>query len=314
MRTRRVIGAALAAAVFFAAAGPAAGKDKKSDKPSEPFFHQFLIPGDPLDEHLLLQEKRVAESPNDAAMRNDYGNLLAERRFPKEARAEYKKALELDKHFYLAAYNLGMMEEAIGRPSAAAAAYREAIHRRPGFPPAHFRLGRLYELTGRNDDAIAEYAIAMRIDNSMRDPRRNPLAVDSHLLDQASLVNYPSDIARAAEAKEDEYIDRERFRPVPVERPLDADEVSTLEDTGPQTIESHPSAPARQPAGRAGATTPSRADRRTSAAAPAPRPGRREMAPPPAANVVPTPVPAQAVPPPMPPPPTPAPEPEAEPQ
>jgi tetratricopeptide (TPR) repeat protein len=305
--------AALVSAALVAGAGPAAAKDKKNDKPSEPFFHQFLIPGDPLDEHLLLQEKRVAESPDDAAMRNDFGNLLSERRFPKEARAEYKKALELDKHFFLAAYNLGMMEEAIGRPSAAASAYREAIHRRPGFPPAHFRLGRLYELAGRNEEAVAEYAIAMRIDNSMRDPHRNPLAADSRLLDQASLVNYPTDLARIAEAREDEYIDKERFRPVPVERPLDADEVSALDDAGPQTIESHPSTPARQPAGRAGATSPSRVDRRANSAA-APRPGRRDMAPPPAANAVPTPVPAQAAPPPMPPPPTPEQEPEPEPQ
>ncbi len=301
MRTRRVFGVAALVSAALSAAGPAAAKDKGTAKPSEPFFHQFLIPGDPLDENLLLQEKRVAESPNDAAMRNDYGNLLAERRFPKEARAEYKKALDLDKHFFLAAYNLGMMEEAIGHPSAAVSAYREAIHRRPGFPPAHFRLGRLYEIAGRNDDAIAEYAIAMRIDNSMRDPHRNPLAVDSHLLDQASLVNYSTDLARVAQTREDEYIDKERFRPVPVERLLDADEVSALEDTGPQTIESHPSAPARQPAGRAGAAPPaSRAERRANSAAPPPRPGRRDMAPPPAANPVPTPVPAQAVPPPQP--------------
>jgi hypothetical protein len=301
MRTRRVFAFATLVSAAFVTVGPAAAKDKGADKPSEPFFHQFLIPGDPLDEKLLLQEKRVAENPNDAAMRNDFGNLLAERRFPKEARAEYKKALDLDKHFFLAAYNLGMMEEAIGHSSAAVSAYREAIHRRPGFPPAHFRLGRLHEIAGRNDDAIAEYSIAMRIDNSMRDPHRNPLAVDSRLLDQASLVNYSTDLARAAQAREDEYIDKERFRPVPVERPLDADEVSALEDTGPQTIESHPSAPARQPAGRAGSAPPaSRADRRANPASPAPRPGRRDMAPPPAAaNPAPTPVPAQAVPPPV---------------
>jgi len=311
MTTRRLLrAAAFAAAAFAAAAGAAAGKDEKSDKKPEPFFHQFLIPGDPLDENLLLQEKRVAESPNDAAMRNDYGNLLAERRFPKEARAEYKKALALDKHFFLAAYNLGMMEEAVGRPSAAVSAYREAIHRRPGFPPAHFRLGRLYEIAGRNDDAIAEYAIAMRIDNSMRDPHRNPLAVDSHLLDQASLVNYPTDLARVALGKEDEYIDRERFRPVPIERPLNSEEVTALEDAGPQTIESHSSTPAR-PSARSAAPPMSRSERRANSAAPPPRPGRREMQapPPPVANPVPTPVPAQAVPPQ-----TTEPEPEPEPQ
>ena len=301
---------AVALLAAIASAGVASGKDKSGDKPAEPFFHQFLIPGDRLDENLLLQEKRVAENPESAAMRNDFGNLLAERRFPKEARAEYKKALELDKHFFLAAYNLGMMEETIGRTSAAAAAYREAIHRRPGFPPAHFRLGRLYERSGRTSEAIAEYATAMRIDDSMRDPKRNPLAVDSRLLDQASLVNYPDDLARVSQAREAEYVDKERFHPVPVERPLDSEEV-VLEDTGPQTIESHPSSPVpRSTGGRAGAGAPaSRADRRSSSstAPPPPRPGRN-MRP---AEPVPTAVPAQAVPPPVP---TPEPEPEPQPR
>jgi tetratricopeptide (TPR) repeat protein len=309
MRSRIVPRAVALLVALIASAGAVAAKDKKTDKPAEPFFHQFLIPGDPLDENLLLQEKRVAESPENAAMRNDFGNLLAERRFPKEARAEYKKALELDKHFFLAAYNLGMMEETIGRTSAAAAAYREAIHRRPGFPPAHFRLGRLYERAGRPSDAIAEYAIALRIDNSMRDPKRNPLSVDSRLLDQASLVNYPEDLARVAQSQEADYVDKERFRPVPVERPLDTEAV-TLEDAGPQTIESHPSSPVPpRSGGRAGTATGPRADRRSSssAAPPPPRPGRNMRA----AEPVPTAVPAQAVPPPVI---TPEPEPEPTPE
>ena len=122
------------------AAGALASAAAKKPESKEPFFHQFLIPGDPLDDNLLAQEKRVAEDPESAALRNDFGNLLAERRFPKEARAEYRKALELDKTFFLAAYNLGLMEETEGRVDAAISAYREAIDRRRGFPQAHFRL------------------------------------------------------------------------------------------------------------------------------------------------------------------------------
>ena len=59
----------------------------------------------------------------------------------------------------------------------------------------------------------------------MRDPRRNPLVVDSRLMDQASLVNYPRDVARATMAPELVYVDAARFRPVPVDRTLDAEEV-----------------------------------------------------------------------------------------
>jgi tetratricopeptide (TPR) repeat protein len=297
MREHWKTGVLLAAAIAWLPSATIAGPEKDGEKPAEPFFHQFLIPGDPLDEKLLEQEKRVAENPNSAPLRNDFGNLLAERRFPKEARAEYKKALQLDPHFFLAAYNLGMMEEIEGRTSKAISAYREAIDRRRGFPPAHFRLGRLYEKQGRNDEAIEEYAKAIRINNAMRDPRYNPLVVDSRLIDQASMLNYSRDIARAALAKSAEYVEVVRFRPVPVDRPLDTGEL--VEEAGPQTIETRKTAPPAL----------NRAPPMATPARPA-RPGRREVAPRPETAPLPpgpTPVPAEPVP-------TPAPEPEPEPE
>jgi tetratricopeptide (TPR) repeat protein len=258
------------------AAGALASAAAKKPESKEPFFHQFLIPGDPLDDNLLAQEKRVAENPESAALRNDFGNLLAERRFPKEARAEYRKALELDKTFFLAAYNLGLMEETEGRVDAAISAYREAIDRRRGFPPAHFRLGRLYEKLGRTDDAVDEYAKAFRIDNSLRDPRRNPLVVDSRLMDRASLTNYQRDLARATQKRENEYVDAARFRPLPIERTLDTEEI--VEEAGPQTIEAAPRSsgsarPGPTPArGRPAPTRPVRRDTTVRAPAPATAP------------------------------------------
>jgi tetratricopeptide (TPR) repeat protein len=183
----------------------------------------------------------VAEDPNSAALRNDFGNLLAERRFSEQAREQYEKASKLDKTFFLAAYNLGMLEESEGRVSAAISAYKEAIERRRGFPAAHFRLGRVYEKHGHPDDAIAEYAKALRIDIAMLDPRVNPLVIDSRLIARASLANYARDVARAAERRGNGYVDVARFRPVPTDRPLDTEEVA--EEAGPQTIESSKTAP-----------------------------------------------------------------------
>ncbi len=287
-----------AAAAALPLAGASGGEKSGDGKTGEPFFHQFLIPGDPLDEMLLAQEKLVTENPDSAALRNDYGNLLAERRFAKEARAEYTKALELDPHFFVAPYNLGLLEETEGRVSEAVSAYRKAIDLRRGFPPAHFRLGRLYEKQGRNDDAIAEYAKAIRIDNSMRDPRSNPLVVDSRLIGLASLANYPRDMARASLDHDAAYADVARFRPVPVDRTLASEEV--VEEAGPQTIETRKTGPAagnRAPPPSAG--RPPRASV---------RPGRREaVAPSEPAAEVPTPIPPEPVPPPEP-------EPEPEPQ
>ena len=311
-----VVGAVAVAGGFAAARPQKPEKDEKAasaknEKEKPAFFHQFLIPGDSLDEKLLAQEKRVEEDPDSAPLRNDFGNLLAERRFPKEAREQYRKALKLDREFFLPAYNLGLMEETEGRLGAAVSAYREAIHRRRGFPPAHFRLGRVYEQQGRNELAVEEYAKAIRIDGGLRDPRRNPLVVDSRLMDRASLVNYSRDVARASQKTDASYVDVERFRPVPVTRPLASDEV--VEETGPQTIEV--TGPRSTAPNRAAPGTPGRAGTmRRIAPRPAPQPG---AVPPqqPAATAPPQ----GAVPPPtLPSPPPPAPEvvptPEPEPQ
>ncbi len=179
--------------------------------------------------------------------------------------------------------------------SAAISAYKEAIDRRRGFPPAHFRLGRLYEKLGRTDDAVAEYAKAIRIDDSLRDPKRNPLVVDSRLMDRTSLVNYERDLARATQRREDAFVDAARFRPVPVERALDTEEV--VEESGPQTIEAPRST-------GSGAPRPGPTPARTRATMRPARPGTRNVEP--VAPPPPVPVPAPV--------PEPTPEPEPEPQ
>lgn len=299
-RLLAVLGATLGLALVFAR--PASADKKTDPAKSEPFFHQFLVPGDPLDDRILAQEGRIAQDPNSAALRNDFGNMLAQRRFPKEARAEYRKALKLDPNFYLAAYNLGMLEETEGNVAAAMSAYKEAIDRRRGFPPAHFRLGHLYEMLSRNDEAVQEYARAIWIDSAMRDPRFNPLVVESRLMDQASLANYERDLARGSLAKSAVYVEPPKPKPVATDRPLDSEDVAA-DDAGPQTIETGKSAPqrgSRAPApGPGRATAPPRATVRPGRANVVPRPAQAE--PPPA----PTPVPAEAPPPP---------EPEPEPQ
>jgi tetratricopeptide (TPR) repeat protein len=269
--TRRGKGAALAAAAaMLVASRPGSGAPPAQDAVVDPFIHQFLIPGDPFDERLLAQEKRVEEDPNSPALRNDLGNLLAERRFAEQARDQYETASKLDKTFFLAAYNLGMLEESEGRVSAAISAYKEAIKRRRGFPAAHFRLGRVYEKHGHPDDAIAEYAKALRIDAAMLDPRVNPLVIDSRLIARASLANYPRDVARAAERRGNGYVDVARFRPVPTDRPLDTGELA--EEAGPQTIESSKTAPAAaRPAARPPTNRPVRSRREAPRSPPPPQ-------------------------------------------
>jgi tetratricopeptide (TPR) repeat protein len=196
-----------------------AGKPKK-----EPFYRRYLIPGNPLDEKIKEQEKLIEANPKSPALRNDFGNLLALRRFPKLAREQYEIAMKLDENYYLAAYNLGIVSETEGRVRQAIRAYEKAVNRNPGFPPGLFRLGLLYEKVGETRRAIEVYARAMRIDPQMRDPRHNPLVADSQLLDLVSLVNYERDLASASIAFDARFAEEMRLRRLPYDRPIDSTE------------------------------------------------------------------------------------------
>lgn len=218
---------------------------KKETPP--PFYRKYLVAGDKLDDQIAEQEKRVAESPNDANLRNDFGNLLAKRHFPKEAAEQYEMAAKLDKSNFIAYYNLGLLRETEGKVADAISAYQKSIKRKPGFPPSRFRLGRLYEHQGKAEDAIAEYAQAFRTDPSMRDPKRNPLVIDSELIYRASLENYPRDLASVVEA-DAMYAEESRFKAVPVDRSVAAEEVEPEEPAE--------SAPREVGPGGAAGTTP----------------------------------------------------------
>jgi len=221
-KMRRTRAAAAAALLSLAAL---AAREKKPEAEPAPFYRKYLVPGDALDDRILELERRVAQNPDSAALRNDFGNLLAARRFPGDARAQYEKALELDKEHFLAAYNLGLLYETEGKTSRAIGAYRKSIGRKPGFPHSHFRLGRLYERRGWERLAVEEYAKALRIEPAMRDPRVNPLVVDTRLLDRASLKNYPHDLAAASLAESAAWAQPDRFARAPLDRSLSSDEV-----------------------------------------------------------------------------------------
>ena len=211
---KTILGAAVLLAMLLP--GYVVGGEKK---PQEPFYRRYLVAGNPLDDKILEQEKRVEADPSSADLRNDFGNLLAARRFPREAREQYETAMKLDRHHFLAPYNLGLLYETTGDTGRAISAYEKSVDRNRGFPPARFRLGRLYEKRGWQARAVEQYARALQIDPGMRDLKRNPLVVDSRLLDRASLENYPRDLAAASMTAEALYADV-ALRKVPLDRTL----------------------------------------------------------------------------------------------
>jgi hypothetical protein len=311
----RIIGAVLLAAGASAILAAPAKADEK--KPSTPFYRKYLQPGNKLDDQIIEQEQRIAGAPNDASLHNDMGNLLAARHFSHEAAQEYELAAKLDKTNFISLYNLGILRETEGKFSQATSAYQRSVGRKHGFPPAHFRLGRMYEKAERNDEAIAEYATALRIDPSMRDPRRNPLVVDSELIYRASLANYPIDVATATMVKDSVYVEESRFRAVPVDRAVSSQEASGEEPEAaePRNVGPAESAGVVEPApagpgpgrGHAPTRVTPRAGQQTRprpAAAPGARGGTPLIAAPPGSNV----------PAPPPPPPVETPPPSAEPE
>jgi hypothetical protein len=243
---RNIVGAAVLLALLLP--GLVAGSDKKNQ---EPFYRRYLVAGNALDDRIRDQEKRVEADPKSADLRNDFGNLLAARRFPKEAREQYELAMKLDRHHYLAPYNLGLLYETMGETGRAISAYEKSVDRNRGFPPSRFRLGRLYEKRGHEGRAIEQYARALQIDPGMRDPHRNPLIVDTRLMDRVSLENYPRDLAAASLASEAAYV--ERVRRVPVDRSLSSGDLQPEAAEAPMTTAPTPvrvvapSAPARRP-------------------------------------------------------------------
>jgi hypothetical protein len=212
------------------AAGQTSGKQAKPTPP--PFYRQYLVAGNPLDDRIVELERRVEASPDDPNLRNDFGNLLALRRFPEQAAEQYEMALSLDKKNFISAYNLGLVRETEGDLSAAISAYQRSIKRKPGFPQSRFRLGRAYEHANQPESAVKEYAAAMWIDPAIRDPRRNPLVIDSELIYLASLANYQRDMAVASMDDAHVYFDNDQFRKLPVDRAISSAEVETDEEPG----------------------------------------------------------------------------------
>jgi tetratricopeptide (TPR) repeat protein len=254
------------------------GKKGKAEK--EPFYRKYLVPGATLDDRIREQEKKVAENPNSADLRNDFGNLLAARRFPHEAREQYEAAIKLDKTGWMAPYNLGLLEESEGHTGPAISAYEKSIDRNRGFPPSRWRLARLYERTGRNASAIHEYARALEIDPEMREVRHNPLAAESRLLDRVSLANYEKDTAKAAVRGEVAWADS-KFMHAPVDRAVWSNEF--VDPSEPEPVEATVSSPSTAPRNpqplppRPGETRPQ--DLGTRPAAPPPPPAMQSLQP-----------------------------------
>jgi tetratricopeptide (TPR) repeat protein len=161
-----------APAATAAAAGPAATPATPQAGPSAPGAKRELSPRARrlFDEAVAAsEEQKRLKVPTDwetlehrwravieaEAVPEAYFNLgvvLEHRRQREEARAAYKRALELNPAFGAAAVNLAVMDEGAD-PHQAAETYADLVRRFPDDPVPHERLAAIYEASGEHEEA-----------------------------------------------------------------------------------------------------------------------------------------------------------------
>ncbi len=91
------------------------------------------------------------------------GNKAYKRGDLEKASDYYLKAVQFDKEFYLAFYQLGVLEKKMGNSDKAINYFNKAIKIKPDFHKAWFTLGTSYEVDNNLDSAIVKYNKAIEL-------------------------------------------------------------------------------------------------------------------------------------------------------
>ena len=111
---------------------------------------------------LALWGDTVADSPDDAGARNNYGNALAEAGRLEEAMAQYRAALRLVPGYDQAHLNLGNTLVKLGREEESLPHFRAALQVTPDDAGIRYALGSALAKLGRRAEARAEFKQALR--------------------------------------------------------------------------------------------------------------------------------------------------------
>ncbi len=158
--------------VAFLAAGLSACGAPKA-KPKDPasvaatnirLAESFFAAGK-VNEALDILEKATASQPENAALRNYYGQLCFLAGRNTQAEQAFTEALELDPRLTDARNNLGALYDATGRKDEAERQFLQVLADPSYASPekAHLNLGILYRSEGRQDEAISQLRQAVEI-------------------------------------------------------------------------------------------------------------------------------------------------------
>lgn len=156
-----------------------------------PFYAKYLNTGSVLDTQISRTLAALRVDPASAQLHNDLGSLLVQKGFPNDAEIEFERAINSDKKYYQAWYNLAMVRAARGDMGGARRAYMATVHYKPGHALALFQLGLIEEKLLHMDRAIELYAKSIRINPKMLDVAVNPRVLDSNLMHRALIAAYP---------------------------------------------------------------------------------------------------------------------------
>ena len=162
------------------------------DRPNydNPFYAKYLNTGSELDGRINETLNALRQNPNSPSLHNELGMLLVQKGFPKDAERGFEQAINLDRKYHEAWYNLGLVRASRGDEGGARRAYMATIDHKPGHAQALFQLGLIEEKLQHTSRAIELYAKAIRINPKLLDVAVNPRILDTELIHLALLRNY----------------------------------------------------------------------------------------------------------------------------
>jgi tetratricopeptide (TPR) repeat protein len=173
-------------------AGCATFHDRDANVYDEPqFYEKYLNQGNAQDRQIASTLASLRTNADSAPLHNDLGALLVQKGFPKDAAVEFERAIDADRRFYPAWYNLGLLRKSMGDGQSARSAFRRTLRYKPGHGAALFQMGLIEEKRGKSGNAVELYAKAFRIDRSLLEVRSNPEILESKLIHLALLESYP---------------------------------------------------------------------------------------------------------------------------
>ncbi|MEM7480614.1 MAG: tetratricopeptide repeat protein [Acidobacteriota bacterium] len=141
-----------------------------------------------LNKAIEAQRTLVDERPSDAAVLNDYANLLMLAGRSAEAEAAYLDALAIEPDSVPARFNLALLLQRRGKARLALDEYRKVFDLAPDHAWAAYQIGSIHEAAGDERRAVDWYARSFALDSRLFLADYNPQVIDNGLVERAMLA------------------------------------------------------------------------------------------------------------------------------